>query len=279
MKNLILVIGRTGSGKDTLVRQAQEVFKASSVPSYTDRPIRPTETDGVEHTFLTKEQFDEVMEKEQVFAYTKIGETGYRYCSTVEMLNRLPSDTIFYIIDPSGYHFCNKFRDQFNMRVIYVMADDETREKRAVARNGESAAFKKREEDEAFQFAEFERTKPWDKLVFNSGTLEASVKSFNLSVCHLIQPKNGIKSPTLWVGFNKDMEDKYREIFGAAPSTIADARIHYFDKDSFFSIMERLDKAFLAEQEIEVWDPEVKEWITTTFSKFKTVNNIEKYYI
>ena len=100
MKNLILVIGRSGSGKDTLIRHAKEVFKdvykIVSVPSYTDRPMRPTETDGVEHTFLTKDMFDEVLAKENVFAYTKIGDTGFRYCSTVEMLNRLDGDTIFY---------------------------------------------------------------------------------------------------------------------------------------------------------------------------------------
>ena len=46
MKNLILVIGRSGSGKDTLVRYAtnalKDFHKIVSVPSYTDRPIRPT---------------------------------------------------------------------------------------------------------------------------------------------------------------------------------------------------------------------------------------------
>ena len=114
MKNLILVIGRSGSGKDTLIRHAKEVFndvyKIVSVPSYTDRPMRPTETDGVEHTFLTKDMFDEVLAKENVFAYTKIGDTGFRYCSTVEMLNRLDGDTIFYTIDPNGYDFCSKFK-------------------------------------------------------------------------------------------------------------------------------------------------------------------------
>lgn len=109
MKNLILVIGRSGAGKDTLVRHATEVLKYShkivSVPSYTDRPIRSTETDGVEHTFLTTAQFDELLVRETIFAYTKIGETGYRYCSIVEMLERLDGTATDNRIFTNNYRF------------------------------------------------------------------------------------------------------------------------------------------------------------------------------
>jgi guanylate kinase len=87
MKNLILVIGRSGSGKDTLVRYAtnalKDFHKIVSVPSYTDRLIRPTETGGVEHTLLTKEQVDELLEKETMFAYTI--STNNCYISGVEL--------------------------------------------------------------------------------------------------------------------------------------------------------------------------------------------------
>lgn len=169
-KNLILVIGPSGSGKDTIVRYAQEFFKASAIPSYTDRPKRPTETEGVEHTFLTKEQFDEILENEEVFAYTKIGETGYRYCTTVKMLNEIESNTIFYIIDPNGYYYCRKFAPLFNMSVIYVTASEDLRRERANARNGDTTAWEKRAADEAEQFKKFEVDHPWDAIVWNETT-------------------------------------------------------------------------------------------------------------
>lgn len=178
MKNLILVIGRSGSGKDTLVRHAQEVFGAKSIPSYTDRPMRPTETEGVEHTFLTKEQFTELMDRERVFAYTKIGDTGYRYCTTVEMLSAIDADTVFYVIDPSGYYFCARYQYQFNTKVIYVSTDADRRRERADARNGDSTTWLKRCDDEDAQFTEFEKRQPWDALVDNSGDLETSKELF-----------------------------------------------------------------------------------------------------
>lgn len=178
MKNLILVIGRSGSGKDTLVRHAQEVFGAKSIPSYTDRPMRPTETEGVEHTFLTKEQFTELMDRERVFAYTKIGETGYRYCTTVEMLGKIEADTVFYVIDPAGYYFCARYKDQFNTKVIYVHADDDKRRERANLRNGDTTSWEKRDQDEDGEFSEFEQRMPWDVRVENNGDIEDAKEIF-----------------------------------------------------------------------------------------------------
>lgn len=189
MKNLILVIGRSGSGKDTLVRYAQSVFGAKAIPSYTDRPIRPTETEGVEHTFLTKDQFTSLLENERVFAYTRIGEVGYRYCTTVEMLKGLDAETVFYVIDPAGYYFCQQYKDSFNTKVIYVCASKALREARANARNGDSTSWLKRSEDEDAQFTEFEKLMPWDALVENDGSVEEAQGKFVETVRSLLEER------------------------------------------------------------------------------------------
>lgn len=190
MKNLILVIGRSGAGKDSLIRHAKEVFKdvynIVSVPSYTDRPMRPGETDGVEHTFLTKEAFDDLMKRETMFGYTKIGETGFRYCSTVEMLNRLDGDTIFYTIDPNGYDYCLQFKDMFNLKVIYVTASEDIRRERANARNGDTNTWEKRKSDEDGQFNCFEVRKPWDAMITNDGELVEAENEFVFAVSKLL---------------------------------------------------------------------------------------------
>lgn len=285
-KNLILVIGRSGSGKDTLVRRAMIPFNAISVPSYTDRPIRPTEVNGREHTFLTKEQFDEVMRTEKVFAYTKIGETGYRYCTTVEMLRRFPEENIFYIIDPEGFYFCQKFVNEFNMKCIYVTADDELRKARANRRNGDTTAWEKRNKDEDDQFTLFELEKRWDGIVINNGSLDEALEEFIRCTSRILNMNvvtkkmnvgtKKITRPTFLIRFNGLLEEKYIEIYGSAKNT---NRIHYFDAESFFSVMERLDKEFINEQEFCVWDPDEDSFVNTTFSKFKTVTDMSKYHV
>jgi len=178
MKNLVLVIGRSGSGKDTIVRAAQKHFGIPAIPSYTDRPKRECETEGVEHTFLTSEQFDDILTSENVFAYTKIGETGYRYCTTVKMLNALDGDTIFYIIDPKGYYYCKPLANEFNVKVAYIYADVDKRMERANTRNGDDSAWVKRCEDEDEQFTEFEKQQPWDILVENNGDAQVAIDEF-----------------------------------------------------------------------------------------------------
>ena len=199
MKNLVLVIGRSGSGKDTLVRYAanklKDFHKIVSVPSYTDRPIRPTETQGVEHTFLTGEEFDDVLKHETIFAYTKIGKTGYRYCSTVEMLERLDGDTIFYVIDPNGYDYCSNFKDRFNMKVVYIKTSGNIREQRANVRNGDNFTWKKRSADEDEQFTRFEELAPWDACISNDGALATAENAFVHAISDFLnQLSTGVKT-------------------------------------------------------------------------------------
>ena len=178
MKTLILVVGRSGAGKDTLVRYAQKQMNFPSVPSYTDRPIRQTERNGREHTFLTAEGFDNVMQTEHVFAYTKIGVTGFRYCATTEMIDRNDSDVILYIIDPNGVKYVeDNFADKYKIVVVYVYADKKLRKERADKRNHDDSAWVKRNLDEDAQFTEFERNVNFDKWVENVN-LEKAKKEF-----------------------------------------------------------------------------------------------------
>ena len=53
MKNLILLVGETGSGKDTVARK----LPYKKVVSYTTRPMRDTEIKNVDYYFVDKEQF------------------------------------------------------------------------------------------------------------------------------------------------------------------------------------------------------------------------------
>lgn len=87
---------------------------------------------------------------------------------------------------------------------------------------------------------------------------------------------NKISRPTFLVSFGKDVEDKYIEIFGGARS--ADG-VHYFESDSFYKIMERLNKAFLNEKEFCIWDPDEDSFVRTSFSKFKNAKDTCKYYV
>lgn len=155
---IICVVGRTCSGKDTLVQKLIDLFPLDFVPfiSYTDRPMRMSETNGKEHWFMTKEGFTKMMEETKPLAYTQIkskeNPDGYRYMCTEDQVGKCN----LYVIDPKGiYYILNNF-DNIDLRIIYVMADEEVREERAKSRSDYTTEYKKRCEQEDEQFSKFE---------------------------------------------------------------------------------------------------------------------------
>lgn len=68
MKNLIVIMGKSGSGKDTIYKEILKQDKTlNPVVLYTTRPIRPGEKDDVDYHFITKEKFNK-MEKNNEFS-------------------------------------------------------------------------------------------------------------------------------------------------------------------------------------------------------------------
>lgn len=93
LKNTYLIVGRSGSGKDTIVNELCKRYGCTRLSSYTTRPRRIGEGDT--HIFITDDEFDAIPYN-QKFAYTEIN--GYKYCATFDQIRS--SD--FYIIDPYG---------------------------------------------------------------------------------------------------------------------------------------------------------------------------------
>lgn len=81
--NIIALVGPSGSGK-TAIAVAMQRAGVHQIVSYTTRPTRPGETNGVEHYFVTDAQADAIMKQHTVAAYTEIG--GYRYFTIIRQL-------------------------------------------------------------------------------------------------------------------------------------------------------------------------------------------------
>jgi len=115
-KTIICIVGESGSGKTTLSRyMAERGF--GLVCSYTTRVMRPGETDGVEHIFVSE---DEMPEKNQMIAYTYFG--GHHYWATISQISE---DNTIYVIDEDGIRFLrSKFSDMFNIFAVYIRRDD-----------------------------------------------------------------------------------------------------------------------------------------------------------
>lgn len=148
---IILVAGRTASGKDSLVNTVCDRTGATQLISYTTRPRRTNE--GNTHNFVTEDDYQAFVTNNQIAAFTQIGQ--YKYWCTIDQLYK--SD--FYVIDPAGIKTLMAL-DLPNLRfvIVYIHVPDEERQRRALeVRKDDKAAFRTRDFNERNQFREFER--------------------------------------------------------------------------------------------------------------------------
>ena len=158
-KPIFCVLGRSASGKDTLVSAVCEETGMKQVCSYTTRAKRTNE--GATHLFITEE---EAKQKKDIIAETRIN--GYKYFVTRSQLD----DRDFYVIDPKGLSDLRSdptLRDHYWFVAIYVTIPEKLRAERIKARGDDPEIAKARLESEDAEFSEFEQSCGWDYRIAN----------------------------------------------------------------------------------------------------------------
>ena len=197
--DIYCILGRTCSGKDTVARLiCENDDRFSQIVSYTTRPKRDSETDGVEHYFVSDEEFEELRKKaasdltnitnaiydgvpkeeipfkleDTIIAYTEIGKYKYMALLT-EIVNKHHN---VYIIDPTGLialdnmmYSVNKHSDYvLKVKPVYINSSFVDRDSRARTRS-DYDKFQLRCESEDGQFNLFESMiKDYGISIFNN---------------------------------------------------------------------------------------------------------------
>lgn len=151
---MILLVGKTCSGKTTIAKELKKLCLEEAV-SYTTRPPRNGEIDGVTYHFITKEEFLN-KEKQGFFAETTSynvanGETWY-YGSAVEDL----TDDKVAIVNPDGLRQIKKIKS-LNPITFYIMADEETIWNRLRQRGDDAIEARRRLKADDIDFADINK--------------------------------------------------------------------------------------------------------------------------
>ena len=180
MKKLCCIIGMSCSGKDSLVRAVERELGLQPVVSYTTRPRRDNETDGVEHYFITKKIMEELCRSDKLVAYTSIGDkngSGFEYGTTFGEV----TEKDIYIIDPEGYEYLKSNLNPKEVEVfsVYIHVSEIVRLTRAIAsERGDLETTKRnfltRTKNEFAQFDDFYRNEKYDYLIDNSGSFSGA---------------------------------------------------------------------------------------------------------
>lgn len=154
----LLIVGRTGSGKDTLQNFLCKTYGWIPVVSYSTRERRPGE--GNTHNFITKEEAAAVPDSDKV-AVTRIKNATNEeneYFATRQQVENCDC----YIIDPKGVKVLFENMPDEVFEICYIQAESKEKQKEmAVLRaNGDANAetiFENRYASEDAQFTAFEK--------------------------------------------------------------------------------------------------------------------------
>ena len=158
---LLLILGKSASGKDSLVNKLCQRTGLKQLISYSTRPKR--EGEGDTHIFVSEEEYQKMLTNGEVAVDTNIA--GNYYWSTIEQLY----EASIYIVDYVGYKKLKELNLP-NLRLVsvFINTPDYIREERALKkRKDDKFVFRKRSLDEAAQFRDMLKNADFDYSVSN----------------------------------------------------------------------------------------------------------------
>jgi guanylate kinase len=134
---LFIISGPSGAGKGTALDWMVLSGLVRRVPTYTTRPPRPTERNGIEYNFVSDEAFTKLREEGQLIEYTRTYLDSY-YGSPRELLDSQDPTPLAAELEPTGYV---KVRAMSARRVIgiFVTTKTETELRRRLGERGQAS--------------------------------------------------------------------------------------------------------------------------------------------
>ncbi len=153
---ITILIGKSASGKDTMLRQ-MIIDGQKPIVSYTTRPKRVGEVDGRDYNFVTKKEFESLINDGKLLEHrayqTSVGgqsATWYYGSPVVD-----PNKKHAVVLDPQGAMSYIKAYGKDAISLIYLKVDDKERERRARQRGSfDKTEWDRRTRDDAEKFSD-----------------------------------------------------------------------------------------------------------------------------
>ncbi len=163
---LIVLVGKSASGKTTLEKYISDNFRYEKIVSHTTRPIRGNEVDGVDYHYVSEDVFNEMKLNDELVEHATFCNWSYGI-SKKEIEDK--KDAIV-VVNPAGLRRLRKLG--IPMAVFYVVCDDKTRYKRSIDRGDDivEIALRSRSDTDCFNGIEDEV----DRILLGTNTVESN---------------------------------------------------------------------------------------------------------
>lgn len=191
IKNLILVIsGPSGSGKGCIIELLIEKFGFRKAVSVTTRKPREGEIEGRDYYFISRERFDEMLDRGELLEYNIYGESCYGTPKS-EVKDALENDRLLVLdIDVHGAENLGKLYPDF--RSVFIIPPDASEQRRRLISRGTETdeSVKKRMRIARDEIGCFDR---YDCVIINeTGRSEFAARQVYDVMCGKIPDQSGI---------------------------------------------------------------------------------------
>lgn len=162
---VIVLLGKTSSGKDTICNQLiQKGYK--KLVTYTTRPMRPGEVQDETYHFISKEEFETLISKGFFAEYTSYNTVNgvWYYGSAIDDYES--NLDLIIILNPSGYEQILKNLNKEDITSFYIYSNIKTIKNRLKKRGDKEEEAKRRIEADMADFKGLEDKV--DHIVYNN---------------------------------------------------------------------------------------------------------------
>lgn len=148
-KRRIILVGKSGAGKDHARKISESIIGTKYAVSYTTRPARENETDGLDYIFISKDKFTEMINENLWYEYVEFN--GWLYGTTKEQFY---GDCLIFIMTPKGLSHLPP-SDRNESCVVYFDIAEDVRRERMAARGGNADTVDRRIEADRIDFENY----------------------------------------------------------------------------------------------------------------------------
>ena len=164
---MLILMGKTASGKNLVRDQLVEKYHFSPIITYTTRPMRKNEKQDVTYHFISDEEFKRKID-EGFFAEWKsyiTNEGVWYYGTALEDIENADDKSVI-ILTPQGYRDIKEKLPDKNIACIYLYENIDTMRKRLSKRGDDQKEVERRIKSDLENFKNFESEA--DKIVYNN---------------------------------------------------------------------------------------------------------------
>ena len=129
---LVILSGVSGAGKDTikkeLIKREENII---TIPSYTDRPMRPGDVEGGTYHFVSTEEFEKMIKNNELYEYNV--HHDHYYGTSKKIFNEKVKEGKIIVkdIDVNGTeHLADLLKDDMKVVTIFLRVPKEELERR-----------------------------------------------------------------------------------------------------------------------------------------------------